>query len=490
MVLSEIGSLIRQSSHYLTGHILRMVAGFISFPILTRVLSVEDYGILGLITTTLFIGTAIAKFGLPEAAVRFYAEFDTNRLNKFYTTVILTSGAIGAGVTAFFILTAKWIDRLFFNGNAATLLWISSVLILISCLTTSLTSLFRAQQKTKLYNIITVISRYGSLSLSIFLIFFLVGGIRGFYVGQIIWGFIILCILLSIPIRRGQISIKSFSPGILNEAVKFGFPLLFAELGSLLLNYSDRYLVQIYLGSASLGLYIAAYNLATYVSEVIIYPINYAVTPIYMKMLVGKGEEETKKFLSKVFSFFLLIMLPAIFGFVGVGKELVTVLASSRYMEADIILPYIIFGQAIHASSLILNNGLFIKKKTYLVTIIMIIACMVNIGLNLILIPYSGILGAAQATLISYTFHTALITYFSFRIFSFPIEYRRGFLYLVASFVMFLAISYMEFGGAIRNILGKMIVGALIYLFLVSLMDERIKRFLVNIAYKAKIKSF
>lgn len=48
---------------------------FITFPIFTRLLTKQQYGILGLITTTMFFGVAIAKAGLSDGIVRFYNEY-------------------------------------------------------------------------------------------------------------------------------------------------------------------------------------------------------------------------------------------------------------------------------------------------------------------------------------------------------------------------------------------------------------------------------
>ena len=169
-------------------------------------------------------------------------------------------------------------------------------MIFSKCANDTLTSFLRAEQRTKLYNLIAIFRKYGSLALSISLVFFFRKGLYGFYVGGIVWSIIILCLLY---IFRGQIKIgaRYFSLVILKHSIKFGFPLVWSELGHLILNYADRYLIHLYLGSASLGLYTAGYNLAMYVTQVIIYPINYAMVPIYMNIYVNKGEQQTKQFL-------------------------------------------------------------------------------------------------------------------------------------------------------------------------------------------------
>lgn len=259
-----------------------------------------DYGILGLISTTIFIATAAAKFGLPNSIVRFYQDFKSqNNLVSFYSTMLFSSAGMAATMAILFGVVAHLIPARLIGVDSLGLLSLISVLIFIDCIMNILLSFLRAEQKTGLYNSIAVIIRYGSLGLSLFLVFFFIKGLFGFYVGQMISGIAMLLYLLYFFRNRMPMRAENFSPDILKTSIKFGLPLVWAELGHLVLNYVDRYLIQLFLGSISLGLYTAGYNLATYITEVIIYPINYAMTPIYMDILVNKGEEETRIFLPK-----------------------------------------------------------------------------------------------------------------------------------------------------------------------------------------------
>lgn len=88
--MSDLTKLFKQSSHYLVGQSLVMAAGFISFSILIRVFSVDDYGILGLISTTTIIIQAITKQGFPNSIVRFFTEFKIkNNLAEFRLTIFI-----------------------------------------------------------------------------------------------------------------------------------------------------------------------------------------------------------------------------------------------------------------------------------------------------------------------------------------------------------------------------------------------------------------
>jgi len=489
--LSEIKTLMHQSSHFFAGQILIMAAGFISFPILTRIFSLGDYGILGIITTTVLIATAVAKLGLPGWIVQFYAEFKLNkRLDSFQSTILISSVGCAATVAILFYVLGHLFRSKIFEKNIVNLIPIVSMIIFTSCTSDILTSFLRAEQRTKLYNLVAIIRRYGALTLGILLALFIVKGLYGFYFGQVLTGIVVLSFLIFISAKRQKISVRNFSTGVFRDSIRFGLPMVGGEMGHLILNYADRYLVQLYLGSISLGLYIAGYNLSTYVTEMFMYPINYAMTPIYMNILVKKGEEETRKFFTRAFRYFLMIMVAVVFGFIAIGKDLISILAGSRYLEAYSVLPYVVIGQSIYACSIILNNGLFIKKKTHVVMYVISVAGLLNIGLNIISIPRFGILGAAQATLISNTFYTVVITYFAFKEFKFEIDYPHILLYVFVAAVMYLVIGLIDRGSPFGNLVTKIPVGVVFYVMGILVLDTDVRGAIVRLISRSGTPKF
>jgi O-antigen/teichoic acid export membrane protein len=179
--LSEIRALFKQSSHYFAGHVAIMAVGFISFPILTRIFSVSDYGILGLITTTLFIAIAIAKLGYPGFIVQCYAEYKAkNEINRFYSTIFISILGIAGSLAIVFCFVSQFIPSRILDKSAVSMTPIVAILIFTSCPIDILISFLRAEQRTKFYNLIMIIRRYGSLGLSIFFVFFFCQRVKWF----------------------------------------------------------------------------------------------------------------------------------------------------------------------------------------------------------------------------------------------------------------------------------------------------------------------
>ena len=143
----QLKQLFSHSYSYLIGHFIIMLHGFISFPILTRVLSVEEYGYMGLIITTIALTVAISKLGLQHAAVRFYGSLRKERkLKELYSTLLLFP--IGLGLLFYInFLGLPFILKPFINNGTFFYLLAVAGLLVPFCIGVEIyLQILRAQQ--------------------------------------------------------------------------------------------------------------------------------------------------------------------------------------------------------------------------------------------------------------------------------------------------------------------------------------------------------
>lgn len=477
--MSNVSKFFKHSSTYLVGQILLMVASFVSFPLYTRLLSVGDYGLLGLVSLTITLIAAFSKLGLQHSIVRFYSDFDTDSktqsISKFYSTFFVSIIFFGGLSSLFFFLTLKLMGNSLIEENLRKLLGLSSILILFYCSSQTYNQMFRAEQKPKAYILLGISSRYGSLLFSILFYFYLYRNLYGIILGTVVWEGIVFIFVSYMLINMRNIHFRYYSSTLLKESLKYGFPLIGSELSFLILQFGDRYLIQYYLGPVSLGLYSAGYSIATFGAELLTLPVRDAIFPIYMNIYSKEGEEETKIFLGKSLRYFSLIAIPIFFGLTAVSSDLIVLLASNKYMQSGIVVPYIIAGLIIYGTWSFFGAGLFVKKNTIRILMLIVISCCINIALNIILIPKFGIIGAALATLIAYTVYILMLIIYSFRKFRFRIDYQRIFLYLALSVVMYIVITEINIVNLWIRLSTKIIVGVMLYLFLVLVFDRETK---------------
>lgn len=480
--------LIKHSSHYLTGQLLLTAAGLISFPILTRVLTVSEYGILSLINSILLVTVAAGKFGLQHSAVRFYGEFETQKrqdpISQFYTTLLFFPMLFGAIIALIFTFVFQVISVSWLEPTTKTLIVFATIAIPLQCTTGPFVEFLRAEQNTKLYNIFIVVHRYFSLAFSLFLLFYLIKGLYGFFSGMIMVEIITVIFIFFILKNSNKLNINRISFNFFKETLKYGFPLFIYEVAVDILNYGDRFLIQYYMGSESLGIYSVGYNMVTYIYSGIILPLRLAIFPIYLEIWNKEGSKATKEFLGRALTYSLMIIIPIIFGICAVGKDLIVFLASEKFIQSYYIIPFIVTGMMIYGTYNISGAGLFIYKKTRILTVLILASALLNIILNMVLIPKLGIVGAAIATLVAYLLLTLLINLFSFKYLKFTINITSILHFIIASLIMFIAISQIRFSSNTLNLAAKIISGITIYSMLVLIMNTEIRRRFVRIFNK------
>jgi len=424
----------------------------------------------------MFIIEALTSQGINFSIIRFYPQFkQRDQLVQLDSTITLLNIPIVLILTLFFFSLLYLLPSKIFPQNAQKLFPLVAAIVFFKSSKAYFISYLRASQWTKAYNFLLVLNRYANFFLGLLFLLFFVKGLFGFYFGQFVSEFTLTIILFLLFIKDHRISVKNISINLAKSLLKFGFPLSFSQMSHVFLTYADRYLIQYYLGSASLGFYSAGYNLTSYITETVKQPINKAIDPIYLSIYESESLDKLRSFFSKVFTYLMLIIFPITFGFIAVGKDLLTVLASNKYLEASSIIPYVIVANMIYTLQIVLNSGLFIYKKTHHLLTTRVFALIINIGFNLLLIPKYGIVGAAQATLVAYVIFIICITYLSFKLFSFPIEYRRIVLYGIVAYFMYAILAHYSLPSNLFGILIKVFFGAIFYSSAVLILDGKLR---------------
>ena len=217
-------------------------------------------------------------------------------------------------------------------------------------------------------------------------------------------------------------------------------------------------------------------------------PINLALFPIYMKIWVEKGRQETQAFLSRSLNNFLALAVAIICVVFLTSRDVIVVLASKKFQEAHQLLPVLVIGLLIYAVHIFLNAALLIHRKTTMMTALVAYACGVNIVLNIILLPRIGIQGAAIATLVSYLFLVILMGKVSFRLLPLSINYVAFAANLLSAVLTYAVVSQLSFQKAILSAGVKGSLGLFLYAILVSMINPVVRAEVLERMSSAKKK--
>ena len=460
--MSSVKKFFVHYSHFITGSAMIQLLGLISFPILTRVLSVEQYGILGLVTTTMFVMICFAKAGLSDGIIRFYKQYSESpeKLTEFSSTVIVRGLILSAGVTVFFIIAFPSISKLLhISEKYYPYFMIMAAYLMIRPLNIIVLNILRVAEKTIFYNVLSIISKALSIGLSLLLLIYLVGDFYGYFIGIVAAELIMLLILFYWFTSKHKIIISAASGALALKLMKFGAPLLVSELSFLLLSYVDRYMIMAYLGEGALGIYSVGSNMASYVTEIIMFSMSYAVIPIYVGIYEKEGKEKTEAFLSKCLYYLLIAVLAIFAGYAATVTDLLTILTSEKFVAAAKFSHLILLGSLFLGMNSILRAGLYLRRDTTSILAIMLSALILNVVLNIFLLPKYGIMGAAISQLITCTVAASLTVLLSFRHIFIKVDLKSILFYSALSILMYVVLSWISTPFVWLNLLVKIAVG-------------------------------
>lgn len=418
-MLSKIKDTVKQTLIYSIGNISSKLVGFILIPIYTKQLSVEEFGILSILEISSQILIAFLGLSLHQGLTRWYWDIKNKEKQKStFFTILLFVTIFSATIIILLFIIRKQLSILIFEDEIyqylIVLLLLSSGLQLISQL---ITSLMRLQSKALMFSITSLVRLLIALFLTIYLIIHLKRGVNGIYEAQIISYIIFLIITFNYLIKNINIRIDFQT---LKEIIIFSYPLAISAVAAVLLNVADRYIIRYVAGFKETGIYSLGFKISSLIKSIFMTSAQFAITPIVYKMV---NDKNNTRFYSKLATYMtyaitLIALVVSIF-----SKELVVLLARKEdYLVAFKIIPILAVSLVIDQFRYNIAFGLNIAKKTYIMSIIIISVSIINIILNVILISYFSIYGAAVATLISRII--LCITYYYYSNKYYPVPYE------------------------------------------------------------------
>ena len=469
--------LAQHSTNYSLGSLLVMFSGFVSFPIFTRVFSVEEYGILNLVSATLPLLTGIAKLGVQNSIVRFYPEARAARdgfgLRQFRSTTLLGMLAASVVVTLVWVVVSQAIPIAFWSDpRVSRLLLITSVLVIVQTADSCLTNFVRAEERSALFGVYAVAKRYLGLAAVLLTLFYVARNLYGFYAATIATEAGAVVFLFAYLGHTRDYSPRFFSPALFRKMLAFGVPLIAFELSGNTLNVGARYVIEALLGSGPLGTYSAGYNFCEYIRLIAFSAVVQAIVPMYMNSWEERGELATCRFVSGALHYYLMLALPVIAGLSAVGGDVLVLLASDKYRQSAVVIPWVTAGMAIDSMVVIVGAGLFIHKRTLLVAGLVTVCAALSVALNLVLVPRYGIVGSAVATLVSYAALGVSVQRASARTMPVPFPWLAALKFAALAGLMYLAVVSLPFGSGILALSARVAVGVLLYAATVVATDE------------------
>ena len=368
--------------------------------LIARHLGVEEYGQLSFaLTFTSFFAVSL-DLGLSTLFVREVSR--KKELLKNYTSNILGIKFILAILNVFILLIIINVFQEHFLVDVKSLIYFFIIYTILVNFNIFFKSLFQAIEKMQYEAYVRIIQSFALFALGVIFILFNYS-IAWIAVAYVLSGFIGFLINIVIIIRRKISFLKPrFNIKLYKDLLKESWPFALSIIFNIIYFKIDIIMLGFLKTNIDVGLYVAAYNIVIlfyYLPQT----VSSALLPIISRLFLTNREKLISVYKQLfdyhyIFGVFFSLLL-----FIE-SKEIINLLFGSDYASAHIVLKIlsiaIIFKYIAYISGITLTS--INKQKTR--TKYQGITTVINIGLNIVLIPYIGIIGAAISTVVTEMF--------------------------------------------------------------------------------------
>lgn len=422
---------------YGSGDILLRAAGIITLPIYTRIFSPVQYGVLSLIMTVTALLGSVISLGLENSYALYYFEAKSQRDRQVLTSslllfVALWTTAVVVLLIPFTGLFSSWSFSAKQHGILFILGFLSVPLTLVASLCGQS---LRNEFKPALFAVLNAVTLSLTIACNLFCVVVLKLGLPGLLAGTLIASAIVL------PVRLWTVRNllrPAFSGAVMRRMLSYGLPLVPMGLAYWVFASSDRFVLGKLSTLGQLGLYAVANNLTNVLAFV-----NTAVGLAWVPHAVRVNEDHPDSapaFFGQVATYLLVTFGVVCIGLTAFAPELLTLVAPAEFHGASAAVGPLALGFVAAASTQVTALGISLSKKTQYFAIVSWSAALLNLGLNVLLVPRWGMLASSWATAAAYGFLTVSYLAISQRLLAVQYERRRA-LTVAALTILFVVVA-------------------------------------------------
>ncbi len=474
--MNHIKKILRGSTYYFIGSILATILAYLTKFVLVRNLSVEDYGLFFAVFTFVLFFSLFANLGMGKGLGRFIAEYGFKKKYKEIKSLIAGSFLIqmiasGIIIIIFWSISDYLAINYFKDIRASNLLRILVFYLPLITIYNKIRAIFQGTKNIKSFSLTESI-----LNGAVFLI--VMTGITfglGIYAPAIAYiSALILFILIFISSALKSIQYFKLKPkNIIAENRKlllFSLPLMITTVGGLLITYFDTLMLTYFDTLDKVGIYNIIYPSALLI-VIIGVSIGSTLLPILTELWSLKKKKEIRSVLKIINKYLLILCLPIVIILMQFSREIIRILFGKAYLAGVVAFNIILIGALFKVFSTINVYVLIAFKKPKKIMKIFLSGALLNVILNLFLIPLYSITGAAIASGLSFALMMILSVYYVNKKIKVKVPWKDWSLIGLNSILFILIprllILIIKGNGYILNIIG-LIIGGIAYIYILN----------------------
>ena len=424
-MFSQIKRLSADTAVYGISTIIGRFLTFLLVPFYTNVLTTSQYGIVANVFAYVAFFNVLYNYGMESAYFRYASSLEPGDPKETFSTPffsLLVTSLLFSGLMAAFAVPLTHFF-LIAESSYRIIHYTAGILFCDAVVVVPYASL-RLANRAKLFASLKIINIVANVTFNIIALLWLKWGVEGIFLSGLASAAVSLVLLIPHIVRN---STWKFSGTLYSSLLKFGLPYVPVGLSGMVLQVIDRPMLKAFTNDSNVGIYQANYRLGIFMN-LITSMFDYAWKPFFLS---HAKDDNPKTLFSRVMTYFLLLMGGIFLAGSLFISDLVRISVFGRHIIHPeywgglgvvpvVLLAYLFGGISIH-----LNAGIFIEKKTAHLIWTSAIAAVSNIVANFFLIPRWGFMGAAYATLLSYSLGALTLFFVAQRFYRVDYEYAR-----------------------------------------------------------------
>lgn len=390
--MSREKSLVKNTIIITIGKVCTQLITFLLLPVYTAILSTEEYGVVDLLNTLVYLCIPIVTFQIEQALFRQLIDSRKNEseIKNTISTTIITTIIQCIVYLIIFCIVAPFIHnnyKYFLVTNVIVCIF-SSIMLQIS----------RGLGDNKKYAMGSFITAFTTVILNIVFIVWFKWGAYGMLVASLI-GNVGCCIYILLTKKiYNYISIKAYSKELLKKLWKYSIPLIPNAISWWIFNSSDRIIVSSILGIAQNGILSAAYKFSSvYITIYNIFNMTWTESAS-----LHINDRDNSEFFSKIINTVLRLFTAVCFGIIAFMPFIFPIMINEKFGEAYNQIPILMLSSLFNVLVGLISVIYIAKKDTKAVARTSIMSAIINLVINLVLIKFIGLYAASISTLVAY----------------------------------------------------------------------------------------
>ncbi len=363
---------------------------FLLVPLYTNLLTEEEYGIGDLVFTTAQLLLPVVSLAIFNGLVRYGLVKEYKKEDAFFcSTIVFLLGSI-------FCICATPALQLY--NPVSEWKWYLCSYVIVLFASSNILNYLKVKDSNKLYSVLSILH---AMLLVIFNLIFLAGlqlGVQGYLLSSIISSAIIA--LLGFFINRMYLDLHnaSYNSILMRKMLVYSIPFILNDISWWIIHSSDKIMIEWMMNASVLGIYTAAAKLPALINV-----FSSVFTQAWRLSSIKEYDDSNDKlFYSKVFQYFTIFIFGICICIVSVVKPFMNIYVGQAFFSAWQYVPLLLVGATFSAISAFAGSlyGAMEKSKSIMTTTF--ISGLINIFVNLLLIPICGVWGAVIGTVVSY----------------------------------------------------------------------------------------